>query len=91
VAFDPFILQHAIDPEAVEAGFMNDDDRKVAARPRPSFLLKSSEARQQPSDIAPVHHLLGHFLAAARRQRRDQPGSLTEFQRNEKLRKDWYG
>lgn len=53
---------------------MNDDDRKVAARLRYSFLSKLSEALQQPSDIAAVQHVLGHFLAAARRQRGDQPG-----------------
>lgn len=74
MSFDPFILQHAVDPETVEAGFMNDDDRKVAARLRYSFLSKLSEALQQPSGIAAVHHVLGYFLAAARRQRGDQPG-----------------
>ena len=74
MTFDPFILQHAVDPETVEAGFMNDDDRKVVARLRYSFLSKLSEALQQPSDVAAVHHVLGHFLAAARRQRGDQPG-----------------
>jgi hypothetical protein len=37
---------------------MNDDDRKVAARLRYSFLSKLSEAPQQPSDVAAVHHVL---------------------------------
>jgi len=61
VAFDPFILQHAVDPETVEAGFMNDDDRNVAARLRYSFLSKLSEALQQPSDIAAVPTCLDIF------------------------------
>jgi hypothetical protein len=62
VAFDPFILQHAVDPETVEAGFMNDDDRKVAVRQRYSFLLKLSEALQQPSDTPPCTTCLDIFL-----------------------------
>ena len=28
VAFDPFTLQHAVNPEAVQPGFLNDDDRE---------------------------------------------------------------
>jgi hypothetical protein len=28
VAFDHFIPQHAIDPESVEASFLNDDERE---------------------------------------------------------------
>src|ERR1700704_2074461 len=38
VAFDPFILQHAIDPESVEASLLNDDEREDLPRPGPRFL-----------------------------------------------------
>ena len=31
VAFDPFILQRAIDPESVEASLLNDDEREDPA------------------------------------------------------------
>ena len=46
VAFDPFILQRAIDPESVEASLLNDDEREDLARPRPRFLAKSRKALQ---------------------------------------------
>ena len=46
VAFDPFILQRAIDPESVEASLLNDDEREDLARLRPRFLAKSRKALQ---------------------------------------------
>jgi len=73
VALDPFILQHTMNPKAVQPRFLNDDDRKGATRSSPSLLLKLSEALQQSGDIAAAHRMLRHFLAAARRQRCDQP------------------
>jgi hypothetical protein len=33
VAFDAFILQHAMKPKAVQTRLLNDNDRKVATRP----------------------------------------------------------
>ena len=46
MAFDPFILQYAIDPESVEARLLNDNDREGLPRPRPRFLLKLRKALQ---------------------------------------------
>ena len=46
VAFDPLILQRAIDPESVEASLLNDDEREDLPRPRPRFLAKSRKAFQ---------------------------------------------
>ena len=46
MAFDPFILQHAIDPESVEASLLNDDEREDLPRPRPRFLPKLRKALQ---------------------------------------------
>ena len=46
VAFDPFILQRAIDPEPVEASLLNDDERDNLPRPRPGFLPKLRKALQ---------------------------------------------
>ena len=37
VALDPFGLQHPVDPEAVQAGLLDDNDREVPAGPRRSF------------------------------------------------------
>ena len=73
MAFDPFILEHAMNPKSVQPCFLNDDDWKVTTRPRMSFLPKLSEALQQSGDITAAHRLLRHFLATARRQRCDQP------------------
>ena len=44
MAFDPFILQRAIDPESVEASLLNDDEREDLPRPRPCLLPKSRKA-----------------------------------------------
>src|SRR5260221_350648 len=33
VALDPFGLQHPVDPEAVQTGLLNDDNREVPAGP----------------------------------------------------------
>jgi hypothetical protein len=46
VAFDPFILQRAIDPESIEACLLNDDEREDLPRPRPRFLPKLHKALQ---------------------------------------------
>jgi hypothetical protein len=46
VAFDPFTLQRAIDPESIEACLLNDDEREDLPRPRPRFLSKLLKALQ---------------------------------------------
>src|SRR5947208_3063131 len=65
VALDPFGLQHPVDPKAVEAGLLNDDNRKVPPRPRSRFLLELSEPSEQASDIAGRNRMLRHLLPAA--------------------------
>jgi len=67
VAFDPFALQHAMDPEAVQAGLLDCDDREVSARPRSRFLLELSEPFQQAGNIAGLNRMLRHLRPAARR------------------------
>ncbi len=73
VAFNPFILQDTMNPEAVQPRFLNDDDREQFPSPRKSLLLESRKPRQQRTNIPGSHIMLRHFLAAARRQRGDQP------------------
>src|SRR6185295_9676045 len=48
-AFDRFILQHAIEPESVEASLLNDDEREDLPRPRPRFLPKLRKAKRSSS------------------------------------------
>jgi hypothetical protein len=48
VAFDSFIPEHTMNPEAVQPRLLNDDDRKVTTRPRLSFLVK---LREQPEQL----------------------------------------
>ncbi len=47
MAFDPFILQHTVNPEAVQPRFLNDDDRERFSCPRKRLLLELRKARQQ--------------------------------------------
>lgn len=49
VTFDPFGLQNAMDPEAVEPGLLNHDDRKAPPGPRPRFLLSSAKLASSPA------------------------------------------
>jgi hypothetical protein len=48
VALDPFGLQHPVDPEAVQTGLLDDDNREVPAGPRRSLPLELGEPTQQP-------------------------------------------
>jgi hypothetical protein len=91
VALDPFGLQHTIDPETVQTGLLDDDNREIPPGPRSRFLLELSEPFEQASDIAALNRMLRHLLPAPRRQRRDQPSRSAQFQRNEdcaKIRSD---
>ena len=65
VAFDPFALQHAMDPEAVQTGLLDCDDGEVPPRPRSRFLLELSEPSEQAGDIAGLNRMLRHLLPAA--------------------------
>ena len=55
MAFDPCILQHAINPESVEASLLNDDEREDLPRPRPRFLPKLRKALKKLCDTSLSH------------------------------------
>jgi len=74
MALDPFLLQNPVDPEPVQPGFLDDDDRKDAPRPGAGFLLELGQARQKSGDVTAGHRVLRHLLAAARSQGGDDPG-----------------
>src|ERR1700737_1603743 len=80
VAFDLFALQHTVNPEAIQSRLLNDDDREGFSRPRERLLLELRKARQQRTDVSGGYAVLRHLLAAARRQRGDQPSRTTELQ-----------
>src|ERR1700676_2561550 len=81
--FDAFALKQAMKPEAVETCFLNGDDREQFSGPLRRPPLQLGKTRQQRRDISGLHGMLRHLLAAARRQRRDQPDRAAEFQRDE--------
>jgi transcriptional regulator with XRE-family HTH domain len=51
VAFDPLGLQHAMDPEAVEPGFLDDDDRKALPDPRLGLPVELGKPRQHAGHV----------------------------------------
>ena len=65
MAFDPFALQHAVDPEAVQAGLLDCDDGEVPPRPRSRFFFDLSEPSEQAGDIAGLNRMLRHLLCGA--------------------------
>jgi hypothetical protein len=67
VALDPFGLQHPVDPEAVQTGLLDDDNREISAGPCSRFLLELSEPSEQAGDIAGLNRMLRRLLPAARR------------------------
>src|ERR1700730_2770798 len=64
VALDPFGLQHPVDPEAVQTGLLDDDNREVPAGPRRSLAPEVREPTQQPRHVARRNRVLGHLLPA---------------------------
>jgi hypothetical protein len=70
---DSFPPQGAMDPEAVEAGLLDDDERKIAPGARPYLPSERLEAIEKAGQIAAVDHVLGHLLTPAWRQRCHQP------------------
>ena len=67
MAFYFLILQHPIDPEAIESSFLDDDEREDLPRPYPRLLPELRKALQQPAHIAATHRMLRHRLSTARR------------------------
>ncbi|MER8811360.1 hypothetical protein [Mesorhizobium australicum] len=55
-----------MDPEAVESGFLDHDDRKAPPGPGLRLPVELDKTRQHASDIAGHHHMLRHFRAGAR-------------------------
>jgi hypothetical protein len=58
VALEPFLLQRAMKPEAVQPRFLNRDDWKGLARPRQSPLLQLQKPREQRRDVPGSHGML---------------------------------
>ena len=71
VAFDPFILQHAVYPKTIQSRFLNDDDRERSPRPRERLLPELRKAGQQRAYVSGGRVVFRHFLTGARRQRSD--------------------
>src|SRR4051794_19623750 len=69
-----FGLQDSMDPEAVQTGLVDDDNREVPARPRRSLAPELGEPTQQPRHVTRLNRVLGHLFPAARRQGRNHPG-----------------
>src|SRR5665811_176506 len=72
-----------VDPKAVETRLLNHDDWNDLPRADMHLVLELREPRPQSSDIAAANSMLRHLFSAARRQRCNQPGRSTEFQRDE--------
>jgi hypothetical protein len=82
VALDPFLLQRPMDPEPVEPGFLNDDDRIANSRPSRSLLANSRKTSKQAGKVARVDPMPRHPLPAGD-ERSDQPFRTAQFQRDE--------
>src|SRR3954454_347603 len=54
MALDPFPLQNPVDPEPVQPGFLDDDDRKDAPRPGAGFLPWSWNKRARRAAMSPL-------------------------------------
>ena len=83
MAFDAFRLQRPVDPETVEPSLLDDDYGKTSPVRARAFSLSRAKRSSSPATSPPRTEMLRHLLSAARRQRCDQPGRSTEFQRNE--------
>jgi hypothetical protein len=83
VAFDAFGLQQAVQPEAVKPGLLDADDLEGLSGAGLGLVRQFREAQQQGGNVACWHGMLGHLLAGTRRQGRDEPDFLAQFQRHE--------
>ena len=71
-----------MNPEPVQAGFLNDNEMEALTRPHRRLALQLGKARQKPRNITGRDAVFRHLLALARGKRRDQPGLSAQFQRN---------
>src|SRR6478736_1890949 len=69
MALDPFPLQYAMEPETIEPGLLDDNDRITVSGPHPTSLLKLGKPRKQLGMTACRYRMLRHLLAVPRRQR----------------------
>ena len=83
MALDPLLLQSPVDPEPVEPGFLNDDDRIGNSHPGRGLVADRPKTSQQTGQVSRVDPVLGHPLSAAGDQRSDQPFRTAQFQRDE--------
>src|SRR6185436_5647904 len=82
MARDPVLNQQAVDPEAVETGFLDDDDHHWRARAPGSRGLQAPEQLEERLAIA-AWYLVPRELVAAGRADRHEPARLAEFERGE--------
>ncbi|MBB4276549.1 hypothetical protein GGE12_004346 [Rhizobium mongolense] len=88
--FRPLLLKHVMDPEAVEPGFLNGDDRTVIPSFGPASLPQLRKQTKQSGDVSCPQRVFRHPLTVPRRQRRDQPDRTTQLQGNEDCTKiEW--
>ena len=83
VALDAFLLERAVQPEAVQAGLLDGHERKDRAGARQGPVPKSREALEQTDEVATAHAVARHLLARPRRERGDQPGCAAELKGDE--------
>src|SRR6201987_5802041 len=72
-----------MNPETVQSRLLDDDDREILARPLAGPFPEPQEQQRQPRNVTAGNRMLRHLLAAAWRERCDQPARTTEFQRDE--------
>jgi len=60
---DPLVLQHTMDPEPIQAGHLNSDDRKPLAGAGLRLVAEIRQSLQQSGNITGVHTVLEHLLA----------------------------
>ena len=62
MAFDPVSFQQAVQPEAIEPGFLDHDNLDRLADPPFGLLPKPGEQIEQRAPVAGTHRSLGHLL-----------------------------
>src|SRR3954470_9622656 len=82
MACNPVLNQQAVDPEAVEAGFLDNDDRHRRARAPAGRGLQAPEQLEERLAIA-ARYLVPRELVAAGRVDRHEPARLAEFEGGE--------
>src|SRR5271156_3160243 len=72
-----------MNPEPVEPGFLNDDDRIGNSRPSRGLVPNGPKASQQAGEVSRLDRMPGHPLPAPGDERSDQPFRTAQFQRDE--------